>query len=156
MDIIKLKSLYLEQYGKTAWNRCLFRKRMYQGTARCSSSRFLCCRLWRRFKENFPLCGALRHGALSVSPSGCSFAVCFSCFFPTGKPPDVGYDVRGLSFFRKDAQKGDRAKLSQVKGEIEVLPKKISRFFSEGLPKPKFCEAIIYERENARANGPDL
>lgn len=62
----------------------------------------------------------------------------------------------GFHFFRKDAQKGDYAKLSQVKGEIEVLPKKISRFFSEGLPKPKFCEAIIYERENARANGPDL
>jgi len=116
---------------------------MYQGTARCSSSRFLCCRLWRRFKENFPLCGALRHGVLSVSPSGCSFAVCFSCFFPTGKPPDVGYDVRGLSFFRKDFQNRNFAKLLFMKGKT---PAQTGRIYERGDadgPSEKFFPGIF-------------
>ena len=38
-----------------------------------------------------------------------------------------------------------------MKGEMRtVLPKKFFRNFSEGLPKPKICEVIIYERESRR------
>ena len=31
-----------------------------------------------------------------------------------------------------------------------VLPKNFSRNYSEGLPKPKICEVIIYEKESRR------
>ena len=53
-------------------------------------------------------------------------------------------------------------------GRIQTLPqgsgkekmkKPFRNFFKkfpERLPKPKICEVIIYEKENARESGPDL
>lgn len=43
-----------------------------------------------------------------------------------------------------------------MKGEMRTaLPKKFSRNFSEGLPKPKICEVIMYEKESPAIFGND-